>query len=181
MSVLVSASALRRRVVAAVVTATAVVGAVALPASAADRAHAHSGRAERSQIVISGAQTHTSDRYDRSNAALNQEWVEVANDGPRAVDLDGWTLSDEDGHSYTFRHHRLRDHQSVRVHTGFGRDRKNDLYQDRRESVWDPGHDTATLRDDHGRLVDSASWGHDHRDRHDHRGHRGGGRHDRQH
>ncbi|MFI9242645.1 lamin tail domain-containing protein [Streptomyces sp. NPDC053086] len=191
----VSASVTRRRVAAAVVAATAVVGAVALPASAADRGHGrsdhsdqsgrwdhsdHSGhsdrwgrsdRSDRSEVAISGAQYHASARYDRSNASLNKEWVEVTNYGGGTVNLDGWTLSDEDGHTYTFRHYRLGDHQSVRVHTGAGRDRKNDVYQDRHQSVWDSDHDTATLRNDHGRFIDATSWGYDHR------GHRDGGWH----
>ncbi|WP_251094723.1 lamin tail domain-containing protein [Streptomyces sp. Caat 7-52] len=199
MSVFVSASVIRRRVAtaaAAVVAATAVAGAVAPSASAADRDHSRSDRshhrdgshrADSSQVVISGAQLPSTPRYDRSNAALNKEWVEVTNDSRRDVNLDGWTLSDEDGHPYTFRHYRLRAHQAVRVHTGFGRDRKNDLYQDRNRSVWDSEHDTATLRNDHGRFIDSASWGYDrsHRDGHGNRNHpdrsdhRDGGRPDR--
>jgi hypothetical protein len=169
----VSASATRRRVAAAVVAATAVVGAVALPASAADRDHGRPHHWDRSHVVISGAQHHTSLRHDRSNTSLNREWVELTNDGRRAVNLDGWTLSDEDGHTYTFRHYRLADHATVRVHTGAGRDSENDLYQDRRQSVWDSDHDTATLRNDHGRFIDSTSWGHGDR------GDRDGGRPDR--
>ncbi|MER5880631.1 lamin tail domain-containing protein, partial [Streptomyces sp. NPDC001910] len=30
----------------------------------------------------------------------------------------------------------------------------------RRNYVWDNRSDTATLRNDHGRLIDEASWGH---------------------
>jgi hypothetical protein len=56
---------------------------------------------------------------------------------PRAVKLDGWTLQDEDGHTYTFDHIRLEGRTTVRIHTGVGRDRSTDLYQDRRHYVWD--------------------------------------------
>ncbi|MFF7971888.1 lamin tail domain-containing protein [Streptomyces sp. NPDC007905] len=165
-----SVSATVRRVAAAAVAAAAVVGAVALPASAADHDHDHDhGRSYRSQVVIGGVQ-HPSARYDRS---LNREWVEVTNQGRRDLNLDGWTLSDEDGNTYTFRHYRLEGRSTVRVHTGYGRDSRNDLYQDRRTSVWDDRHDTATLRNEYGRFVDSASWGYDHR------GHRDGGWHGR--
>jgi hypothetical protein len=38
---------------------------------------------------------------------------------------------------------------------------------DRRNYVWDNHSDTATLRNDHGRFIDDASWG----------GHRHGGGH----
>lgn len=62
----------------------------------------------------------------------------------------------------------------MRVHTGYGRDTRTDLYQDRRNHVWDHYGDTATLRNDHGRYIDAVSWGHDR----DHHGdHRGGHRH----
>ncbi|MFF1263554.1 lamin tail domain-containing protein, partial [Streptomyces sp. NPDC058321] len=35
-------------------------------------------------------------------------------------------------------------------------------YQDRRAYVWDNRSDTATLRNDHDRFVDDASWGRHH-------------------
>ncbi|MGW2658980.1 hypothetical protein ACWC1D_35740 [Streptomyces sp. NPDC001478] len=38
-----------------------------------------------------------------------------------------------------------------------------DLYQDRRDSVWDNYADTATLRDSRVRTVDTESWGRGHR------------------
>ncbi|MEU0049723.1 lamin tail domain-containing protein [Streptomyces sp. NPDC006309] len=183
----VSVSVTARRVAAATVAAAAVVGAVALPASAVDRDHHRSHRAE---VVISGVQHSSSVRHDRFERPLNREWVELANESRRAVNLDGWTLSDEDGHTYTFRYYRLAGDATVRVHTGFGRDNRNDLYQDRRQSVWGDDHDTATLRNDRGRFVDSVSWGDDDRDHREHRGdgddrdhreHRGDGGDDRDH
>ncbi|MEU5396619.1 lamin tail domain-containing protein [Streptomyces tibetensis] len=69
--------------------------------------------------------------------------------------------------TYTFDHYRLEGRSTVRVHTGHGRDTDSDLYQDRRHYVWDNRSDTATLRNDHGRRIDSESWGH-----HRHGGHR---------
>ncbi|WP_333776456.1 lamin tail domain-containing protein [Streptomyces sp. IBSBF 3136] len=159
-----SVSVIARRVAATAVAAAAVVGAVALPASAAD--HGHDRWHHRTEVAIGGVQHPSSSRYDRN---LNQEWVEVTNASRRSVNLDEWTLSDEDGHTYTFHHYRLEGRATVRVHTGFGRDTRTDLFQDRRRSVWDTYRDTATLRNDHGRFVDSVSWGRDHR------GHRDGG------
>ncbi|WP_225826890.1 lamin tail domain-containing protein [Streptomyces naphthomycinicus] len=174
----VSVSATVRRVAAVAMAATAAAGVAALPASAADHGHGRPHHAYGPPVVISDVQHHSSDRYTHSNAALNREWVEVSNDGPRVVNLDGWTLSDEDGYTYIFRHYRLGAHQTVRVHTGVGRDRKNDVYQDRNRSVWNSDGDTATLRNDHGRFIDATSWGYvpDHRgdrDRGWHGDHRG--------
>ncbi|MFJ9818522.1 lamin tail domain-containing protein [Streptomyces sp. NPDC101151] len=182
-----SLSVTPRRLVAAAAVATFVVGAVALPASAADRP---SARPDRAQVAIGAVQYDAQGRHDRSNRFLNREWVEITNNGRRDVNLNGWTLSDRDGNTYTFRDYRLDGRATVRVHTGVGRDSKTDVYQDRRNSVWDRNADTATLRNARGRFIDAAAWGDDrhgdHRgdDRHgDHRGddrhgdHRGDDRH----
>ncbi|MFI9248264.1 lamin tail domain-containing protein [Streptomyces sp. NPDC053086] len=141
---------------AAAAVAAAVVGIAVLPASAAGH---HPGRYHHSAVYISDVQYNSPGRDDRSNRSLNKEWVEISNDSRRSVNLDGWTLSDEDGHTYTFHHYRLDGRTTVRVHTGIGRDIRTDLYQDRRHYVWDNRSDTATLRNDHGRFVDDASWG----------------------
>ncbi|MGY3205175.1 lamin tail domain-containing protein [Streptomyces sp. TE5632] len=110
-------------------------------------------------MQISGVQYDSPGRDDRSNCSLNREWVEITNNTRRAVNLDGWTLRDEDGHRYRFDHVRLVGRATVRVHTGIGRDTRTDLYQDRRHYVWDNRSDTATLRNDRGRTVDTESWG----------------------
>ncbi|MBY8846690.1 lamin tail domain-containing protein [Streptomyces sp. SP2-10] len=151
-----SVSSSVRRLTAAAAVAAAVVGAAALPASAADH---HPGR-HHSAVFISDVQYDSPGWDDRSNRSLNKEWVELTNDTRRAVNLDDWTLEDEDGHTYTFDHYRLDGRATVRIHTGKGRDTKTDLYQDRRHYVWDNRSDTATLRDDRDRFVDEESWGH---------------------
>ncbi|MFF4436778.1 lamin tail domain-containing protein [Streptomyces sp. NPDC001621] len=160
----VSVSVIARRVAAGAAAAAALVGVAALPASAADHDH---GRSFGEHVVISDVQYRSPGRDNRSNLVLNREWVQLTNKDRRAVNLDGWTLSTENGRIYTFRHYRLDGRSTVRVHTGIGRDGGNDLYQDRRRDVLDDRSGTATLRNDRGRLVDSVSWGHDDR------GHRG--------
>ncbi len=60
---------------------------------------------------------------------------------------------------YTFHEYRLAGRSTVRVHTGQGRDTRTDIYQDRRNHVWDNRSDTATLRNDHDRLIDDEPWG----------------------
>ncbi|MFG1666228.1 lamin tail domain-containing protein [Streptomyces sp. Y7] len=154
-----SASVSARRLAAAALAAGALVSVVTLPASATD--HSHHARPERSKVQISDVQYDSPGRDDRSNRSLNREWVDITNTTRHTVDLDGWTLEDEDGRTYTFDHYRLEGRATVRVHTGVGRDTDSDLYQDRRQYVWDNRSDTATLRNDRGRLVDSESWGYD--------------------
>ncbi|MET7458141.1 lamin tail domain-containing protein [Streptomyces sp. NPDC005574] len=141
-----------RRLSAAAAVAAALVGAVALPASAADHARPHQ------RVEISSVQYDSPGPDDRSNRSLNKEWVELTNTTRQTVNLDGWTLEDEDGHTYTFDHYRLAGRATVRIHTGQGRDTRTDLYQDRRAYVWNNDHDTATLRNDRGRIVDEDSW-----------------------
>ncbi|MFQ3560192.1 lamin tail domain-containing protein [Streptomyces gramineus] len=150
--------------------AAAAAGALALPAAAAGQPAA---RPHDRAVVISDVQYDSPGRDDRSNWSLNKEWVDVTNTARRAVNLDSWTLSDEAGPTYTF---RLDGRSTVRVHTGEGRDRRADVYQDRHNYVWNNDRDTATLRNAHGRFIDDASLGYRDRD-HDDRGHRGGHRH----
>jgi hypothetical protein len=169
-----STSVTARRVAAAAIAAGALVGSASVSASAAEP------RFERSHVEISRVQADAPGFDDRSARSLNAEWVEITNSGRRGIDLDGWTLSDRQGNRYTFNHYRLAGRSTVRVHTGYGRDTSRDLYQDRRNEVWDNRSDAATLRTERGRFVDSVSWGR-HHDRDGHWGHwddRGHGRHD---
>ncbi|MEU9398800.1 lamin tail domain-containing protein [Streptomyces sp. NPDC048242] len=167
-----------RRLAAVAIAAGALVGSVALPASAAD------ARPGRGDVQISRVQYDSPGFDNGSNRSLNNEWVELTNNSRHRVNLSGWTLSESRrGVTYTFRHFSLGGHSTVRVHTGVGRDTFRDVYLDRRNYVWDNNRDTATLRDDHRRLVDDASWGgrggrgddrgHGRDHRGDDRGHRG--------
>ncbi|WP_030978992.1 lamin tail domain-containing protein [Streptomyces sp. NRRL S-1824] len=155
-----SASVSARRIAATVLAAGAVVSAVALPASAHDN-----DRHRHPRVDISAVQADSPGRDNYSNRSLNAEWVELTNNDRRAVNLDGWTLRDEDGHRYRFDDVRLAGRATVRIHTGVGRDTRTDLYQDRRSYVWDNRSDTAALRDDRGRTVDTESWGRGHHHR----------------
>ncbi|MFE0632038.1 lamin tail domain-containing protein [Streptomyces sp. NPDC058864] len=138
-----------RRVVATVLASGAVVAAASLPATAAD--HRDHGR---SRVVI--GDVNTRDGHGRFGRG-GDEWIEVVNTGRGSVNLRGWTLSDRDGNRYRFNNVWLVGHSKVRVHTGFGRDTRRDVFQDRRNSVWDR-RDAATLRNDHRRVVDVKSW-----------------------
>ncbi|MGV9344118.1 lamin tail domain-containing protein [Streptomyces spiralis] len=149
-----SVSVTARRLTAAAATAAALIGVTALPASAAD----HHPRSYRQSVVISGVHLDHQARDHRSNRVLNREWVEITNNTRHDVNLSGWTLSDRHGHTYTFHHYRLDGRATVRVHTGYGRDTRTDLYQDRRTPIWDRHADTATLRNDHHRVVDHIGW-----------------------
>ncbi|MGW2474260.1 lamin tail domain-containing protein [Streptomyces sp. NPDC001665] len=153
-----------RRITAAVLASGALVAAAALPAVADGRDHGRDHdrghHAPRPTVVLGKIQYDSPGRDNGSNRSLNGEWVTVTNTGRHTVNLRGWTLSDESHRTYKF-DLRLPGRSSVRVHTGVGRDTRHDVYQDRRNYVWD-NIDTATLRDAHGHKVDSKSWGHRH-------------------
>ncbi|MFD7931743.1 lamin tail domain-containing protein, partial [Streptomyces sp. NPDC059742] len=87
------------------------------------------------------------------------EWVEITNTTRDAINLRGWTLRDSDGNRYRFDNVRIGSRATIRIHTGNGRDTRTDLFQDRREYIWGNRADTATLRDDRGRTVDTETWG----------------------
>ncbi|MFG2478917.1 lamin tail domain-containing protein [Streptomyces fagopyri] len=142
-----------RRAAAAAVAAGVVVGVAALPASADQGRFPY-----RAQVQISRVQYDSPGWDSGSNASLNKEWVEVTNTGRSWVNLDGWTLSGRDGRAYEF-HLRLGGRATVRVHTGVGRDAGRDVYQDRRGYAWDNRADTATLRNDRLRVIDTVTWG----------------------
>ncbi|MFI9047415.1 lamin tail domain-containing protein [Streptomyces sp. NPDC053427] len=154
------------RITATFLGAAALAVTAALPAAAADHGH-HAPAPHRSAVVLGAIQYDSPGRDDRSNRSLNAEWVTVKNTGRYPVSIKGWTLSDKSGHAYRFGNVRLAGHSQVRVHTGNGRDNRSDLFQDRRTYVWDNVRDTATLRNDHRRIVDAESWGR----HHEHHGH----------
>lgn len=158
-----STTATALRLAAAALAAGALSAAMALPASAADHAP------YRPSVEITSVQYDAPGYHDRSNHSLNKEWVDVTNTTRHTLNLDGWTLSDRDGHTYTFHHYRLDGRSSVRIHTGFGHDSRTDLFQDRNREAWDDHSGTVTLRNDHGRVIDASSWGWGH--------HHGGGHH----
>ncbi|MEU9865049.1 lamin tail domain-containing protein [Streptomyces sp. NPDC047971] len=152
-----SASSTARRIAATALAAGAVVSAVALPAAAHD-----GDRHRQPKVEISRVQADSPGRDNRSNRSLNAEWVEITNNTRHAINLRGWTLKDNDGNRYRFGDYRLNGRATVRIHTGEGRDTRTDLFQDRRNYVWDNNRDKATLRDDRGRVVDTKSWGNHH-------------------
>jgi sRNA-binding protein len=84
---------------------------------------------------------------------LNGEWVEIANQGTEAQSLQGWTLSDQDNHTYAFNSFTLQAGASVKVHTGTGDNSATDLFWNMKVSIWNNDGDMATLKDATGNVV----------------------------
>ncbi|MEU8792601.1 hypothetical protein [Streptomyces sp. NPDC048643] len=98
----------------------AITAGIAVPASAVDH------RPHRQAVEISSVQYDSPGWDIRSNRSLNGEWPEVAHYSRHGVHVDGWTLADEDGRTYTFDHCRPAGRATVRVHTGTGLDTHRD-------------------------------------------------------
>ncbi|MCK6578286.1 MAG: lamin tail domain-containing protein [Anaerolineae bacterium] len=85
-----------------------------------------------------------------SPGALTSEGIEIRNNGA-VIDLNGWTLRDGQGSTYTFPEQRLFQGGLVTVFTRVGDDTAIALFWDRDAAVLEPG-DTLTLSDRNGRV-----------------------------
>ncbi|MBD9731852.1 lamin tail domain-containing protein [Streptomyces sp. H28] len=158
-----STSVNARRLTAAVLSVGALTAVLTAPASAAEH------RPHRPAVQITDVQYNAPGPDTRDNRSVNGEWVRITNTTRHAVNLRGWTLRNEEGQRYRFDNVRLAGRSSIHVHTGIGRDTRTRVFQDRRNHIWDNRSDTATLRNDRGRVVDTESWGRGRSDRDDRR------------
>jgi len=86
----------------------------------------------------------------------SEEWVVVRNEGALAVDMAGWILRDESStHRYEFpRGLSLAPDDELRIRTGCGDYRGNDLYWCADDAVWSNGGDTVILQSLAGTVID---------------------------
>lgn len=84
----------------------------------------------------------------------DQERVVITNQGQRLADMQGWTLSDGEGNTYTFPNFRLWQGGNVTVHTRIGDDGSppNNFYWNKLVAMWSTG-ETVTLKDAAGDVV----------------------------
>lgn len=91
---------------------------------------------------------------------LNDEYVVLTNTGSSTLDLGGWTVADAADHVYTVPAGTTLDAgASVTIHTGTGRDTRDELYWGRSTPVWNNDGDTVTVRDDGGDAVAVRTYG----------------------
>ena len=81
---------------------------------------------------------------------LENEMVQIVNQGP-FVRLTGWTVSDEEGHTYTFPDFSLWGGGAINVHTAGGSNTTTDLYWGQPDAVWKAGS-LVVLRDAEGEV-----------------------------
>lgn len=99
------------------------------------------------------------DSPGNDNETKEQEYVCITNKGSSSVDMDGWRIVDEVGHTYRFRNFLLGAGASVKVRTGCGSDSSTDLYWCFGQSaIWNNGGDTASLYDESSQLITDLSY-----------------------
>ncbi|MET8681123.1 lamin tail domain-containing protein [Streptomyces sp. NPDC004647] len=125
----------------------------ALPASAHDEQ-----RRPHRWVEIDQVQYNAPGEDRRSNHSLNSEYFTIRNNSRHGVQLRDYTVTDRDGHTYTFNRLRLRSGQTVTVHTGFGQDWRLHRYQDSRRHLYDNNRGQLTLRNERGWRLDQCSW-----------------------
>lgn len=126
-------------------------------AQAAERGLWHC-REPSSGSALSITEVHP-DAAGNDNENLNDEYVTFTNTGSETLDLSGWTVSDEAGHTYTFPDGAsLAADETVTLHTGSGSDTASDRYWGSSSAVWNNGGDTVMVKDDSGTLVTSKSY-----------------------
>jgi LysM repeat protein len=81
---------------------------------------------------------------------LQNEMVQIVNQGP-FVRLTDWTLSDEEGHTYTFPDFSLWGGGAINIHTAGGSNTTTDLHWDQPSAVWQAGS-LIVLRDAEGEV-----------------------------
>jgi murein DD-endopeptidase MepM/ murein hydrolase activator NlpD len=84
---------------------------------------------------------------------LATEVIVVRNTGG-LVNLEGWTLSDAEGNTFTFPTISLFTDVQMRVHSNPGRSTPSDLYWGRDTPAWNQG-ELITLHDETGNVVDT--------------------------
>jgi LysM repeat protein len=84
--------------------------------------------------------------------SLSEEAVQIANFGGSQIALQGWELSDEDGHVFTFGQITLfGDGAAIQIHTETGQNGPADQYWGLETAVWETG-EQISLRDAAGEV-----------------------------
>ena len=103
-----------------------------------------------SQIAITSA-NFVAPSPEKEN--LNEEWVEVSNNGSSEANLTGWTLEDAQNHTYTIPDFSLKAGAKAKIRTGIGNDTSADLFWNKKTPIWNNSGDVATLMDASGNIV----------------------------
>ena len=87
-----------------------------------------------------------------NETSLNHEYVVLENTGYRPRSLDGWTVSNGSGATYTFGRQVLLPGETVTLYTGEGTDNRSAVYWGRSSEAW-TGNGTVSLTAGGGELA----------------------------
>jgi len=94
------------------------------------------------------------DAAGNDNDNPNDEYVVLKNTGSSPIDLSGWTISDEAGHTFEFpQGFVLGSGDTVTIRTGSGTNTDATLYWGSSSAIWNNGGDTIVVRDGNGDVV----------------------------
>jgi micrococcal nuclease len=101
-----------------------------------------------------------SDAPGDDNENPNGEYLVFRNDGDDSLSLDGWSVSDEAGHEYTFPPNTtLEPGATLTLYSGSGTDGPGERYWGASGAIWNNGGDTVTVRDASGTVVLESRYG----------------------
>lgn len=94
------------------------------------------------------------------NTNINGEYLRVCNVSSRPVDLNGYTIRDISGRSWTFPQMIIPVGHTVKVHSGRGTHQSDpteqlEIYLGSTRPIWSNTRDRATIYDRYGQVVDS--------------------------
>ncbi len=83
-----------------------------------------------------------------------EEDVLIKNTGEDAINLAGWTLSDEKNHSFVFPDYSLESGEILTVNSKVGNNTDSIIYMQKTgRGIWNNDHDVATLYNENGEVM----------------------------
>lgn len=99
------------------------------------------------------------DAAGNDNENLNDEYVVFHNGGTESLDISGWIVADDAGHTYAFPEGAVVDPgETVTLRTGSGTDTATTYHWERSGAVWNNDGDTVIVRNATGSMVLRASY-----------------------
>lgn len=109
------------------------------------------GGQDSEALVVSNVHA---DAEGNDHENLNDEYIELTNEGETATEMTGWTVSDEADHTYRFPSgFTLGAGDTVTIYTGSGSDTEDELYWGSGRAVWNNDGDTIYVTNDAGETV----------------------------
>ncbi|MDR6325274.1 lamin tail domain-containing protein [Actinoplanes couchii] len=95
----------------------------------------------------------------KTNTSINGEYFRLTNKTKKSINLKSWTVKDAAGNLYRFTtNYTLAAGKSVVVRTGKGTNTTATRYWGKKYHVWNNSGDTAYLRTDKNKQIDTCKW-----------------------